>query len=134
MEERFEAGQASYEEVKNEIQERLLQPKMEPKVRELPDQAARGRVPRDQGGYVDSGAAPGKDTRWKDVGQLKPQTTTKEEVAARRTQEEAPLGDPAARVKEAGSTSAGDVRSAPADRYRRRTPGAPPRGRRPRKQ
>ena len=35
-------------------------------------------------GYVDSGAAPGKDTRWKDVAQLKPQTTTKEEVAARR--------------------------------------------------
>jgi hypothetical protein len=35
-------------------------------------------------GYVDSGAAPAKDTRWKDVAQLKPQTTTKEEVAARR--------------------------------------------------
>jgi hypothetical protein len=34
-------------------------------------------------GYIDSGAAPGKDTRWKDVVQLKPQTTTKEEVAAR---------------------------------------------------
>ena len=33
-------------------------------------------------GYVDSGAAPGKDTRWHDVAQLKPQTTTKEEVAA----------------------------------------------------
>jgi hypothetical protein len=35
-------------------------------------------------GYVDSGAALGKDTRWKDVAQLKPQTTTKEEVTARR--------------------------------------------------
>ena len=35
-------------------------------------------------GYIDSGAAPAKDTRWKDVAQLKPQTTTKEEVAARR--------------------------------------------------
>jgi hypothetical protein len=34
-------------------------------------------------GYVDSGAAPGKDTRWQDVAQLKPQTTTKEEVASR---------------------------------------------------
>jgi hypothetical protein len=33
-------------------------------------------------GYVDSGAAPGKDTRWHDIAQLKPQTTTKEEVAA----------------------------------------------------
>jgi hypothetical protein len=35
-------------------------------------------------GYIDSGAAPGKDTRWHDVVQLKPQTITKEEVAARR--------------------------------------------------
>ena len=35
-------------------------------------------------GYVDSGAAPGKDTGWKDPAQLKPETTTKEEVAARK--------------------------------------------------
>jgi hypothetical protein len=34
-------------------------------------------------GYVDSGAAPGKDTRWQDVAQLKPQTSTKEEVLSR---------------------------------------------------
>jgi hypothetical protein len=33
---------------------------------------------------VDSGAAPGKDTSWRDVAQLKPQTVTKEEVAAHR--------------------------------------------------
>ena len=45
-------------------------------------------------GYVDSGAAPGKDTRWKDVAQLKPQTTTKEEVAARR-KKQAAVGDSA---------------------------------------
>jgi len=31
---------------------------------------------------VDTGAAPGKDTHWHDIAQLKPQTTTKEEVAA----------------------------------------------------
>ena len=30
------------------------------------------------------GAAPGKDTAWKDPAQLKPETTTKEEVAARK--------------------------------------------------
>ena len=35
-------------------------------------------------GYVDSGAAPGKDTAWKDVAQLKPQTVTKEEVASHK--------------------------------------------------
>ena len=31
---------------------------------------------------MDTGAAPGKDTHWHDIAQLKPQTTTKEEVAA----------------------------------------------------
>jgi hypothetical protein len=35
-------------------------------------------------GYIDSGAAPGKDTSWKDPSQLKPQTTTKEAVANQR--------------------------------------------------
>jgi hypothetical protein len=34
-------------------------------------------------GYVDSGAAPGKDTSWQAVQKLKPQTVTKEEVAMR---------------------------------------------------
>jgi hypothetical protein len=34
-------------------------------------------------GYEDSGAAPGKDTTWVDPAQLKPETTTKEEVLAK---------------------------------------------------
>jgi parvulin-like peptidyl-prolyl isomerase len=84
VEERFEAGQASFEEVKNEIQDRMVQPKMEPKVRELLTRLREEAFLEIKEGYVDSGAAPGKDTRWKDVATLKPQTTTKEEVAARR--------------------------------------------------
>ena len=84
VEDRFEAGQASFEEVKNDIQERLVQPKMEPKVRELLTRLREQAFLEIKDGYVDSGAAPGKDTRWKDVAALKPQTTTKEEVAARR--------------------------------------------------
>jgi peptidyl-prolyl cis-trans isomerase SurA len=35
-------------------------------------------------GFVDAGAAPNKDTSWKDPATLKPETTTKEEVAARK--------------------------------------------------
>ena len=31
-------------------------------------------------GYVDTGAAPGKDTKWNDPAQLKPETVTKQEV------------------------------------------------------
>jgi peptidyl-prolyl cis-trans isomerase SurA len=84
VEDRFAAGQASFEEVKEEVQNRMVQPRMEPKVRELLTRLREQAFLEIKEGYIDSGAAPGKDTRWKDVATLKPQTTTKEEVAARR--------------------------------------------------
>ena len=83
IDERFEAGQASFEEVKGQIQEELARPKMEPKIREFLTRLRTEAFLEIKDGYIDSGAAPGKDTRWHDVAQLKPQTTTKEEVAAR---------------------------------------------------
>ncbi len=84
VDERFEAGQASFDEVKSELQERLSQPKTEGKVRIFLTSLREDAFLEIKDGYVDNGAAPGKDTRWKDVAQLKPQTITKEEVAARR--------------------------------------------------
>ncbi|HTP35630.1 MAG TPA: peptidylprolyl isomerase [Candidatus Acidoferrales bacterium] len=84
VEERFEAGQASFEEVKSEVQDRMMQPKAEPKVREYLSHLREDAFLQIKEGYVDSGAVPGKDTRWQDMAQLKPQTTTKEEVAAHR--------------------------------------------------
>ena len=84
VDERFEAGQASFEEVKNEITEKLAGPKMEPKVREYLTRLREDAFLQIKDGFVDSGAAPGKDTRWQDVATLKPETTTKEEVAAKR--------------------------------------------------
>jgi parvulin-like peptidyl-prolyl isomerase len=83
VEERYEAGQPSFEEVKAEIQDRMTQPRMEPKIREYLTRLRQNAFLEIKEGYVDSGAAPGKDTRWHDVATLKPQTTTKEEVAAR---------------------------------------------------
>jgi len=83
IEERYEAGQASYEEVKGEIQDKLSRPKMEPRIREYLTKLRLQAFLEIKEGYVDSGAAPGKDTRWQDVAQLRPQTTTKEEVASR---------------------------------------------------
>ena len=59
-------------------------PKMEPKIREFLTKLRAQAFLEIKDGYVDSGAAPGKDTRWHDVAQIKPQTTTKEEVAARK--------------------------------------------------
>jgi peptidyl-prolyl cis-trans isomerase SurA len=56
---------------------------MTPKVRELLTKLREDAFLEIRAGYMDSGAAPGKDTAWKDPAQLKPETTTKEEVAAR---------------------------------------------------
>jgi len=83
IDERFESGQASFEEVKGQIQEELARPIMTPKIREFLTRLRTEAFLEIKDGYIDSGAAPGKDTRWHDVAQLKPQTTTKEEVAAR---------------------------------------------------
>jgi parvulin-like peptidyl-prolyl isomerase len=84
IEERYEAGQASFEEVRNEVQDAILRPRMEPKVRELLTKLRQDAFLEIKEGYIDSGAAPAKDTRWHEVAELKPETTTKEEVAARR--------------------------------------------------
>ena len=86
IEERFEAGQASFEEVKSDIQEKMATPKVEPKVREYLTRLRQEAFLEIKEGYRDSGAAPGKDTHWKEVATLKPQTTTKEEVAERSKQ------------------------------------------------
>jgi peptidyl-prolyl cis-trans isomerase SurA len=109
VDERFEAGQASFEEVKNEINEKLAGPRMEPKVREYLTRLREDAFLQIKEGYVDSGAAPGKDTRWQDAVELKPQTTTKEEVAAKRKRKllkVIPLGS--------AKSSAGTAPSAPA--------------------
>ncbi len=57
---------------------------MEPKVREYLTKLRQQAFLEIKDGYVDTGAAPGKDTRWHEVVGLKPETTTKEEVAAHR--------------------------------------------------
>ena len=82
IEERHEAGQAPLADVENEIMEKMSMPQMQPKVRELLTKLRADAFLEIRAGYMDSGAAPGKDTAWKDPAQLKPETTTKEEVAS----------------------------------------------------
>ena len=84
VEDRYEAGQASYDEVESEISERLAMPKMQPKVRDYLTHLRMDAFLEIKEGYIDSGAAPGKSTEWVDPATLKPETTTKEEVAARK--------------------------------------------------
>ncbi|MDR3700668.1 MAG: peptidylprolyl isomerase [Candidatus Sulfopaludibacter sp.] len=82
VEERYEEGLESFEEAKDQIQDVLARPKMQPKFREYLTKLRQDAFLQIKDGYVDTGAAPGKDTSWHDVTALKPQTTTKEEVAA----------------------------------------------------
>jgi parvulin-like peptidyl-prolyl isomerase len=84
IDERYETGQASFEEVRNDIMDRMMEPRMTPRVREYLSKLRESAFLEIKDGYVDSGQVQGKDTRWHDVAELKPQTITKEEVAARR--------------------------------------------------
>ncbi len=82
IDDRHEAGLASFDEVKTQVQEAMAEPQIEPKARAYLTQLRQDAFLEIKEGYVDTGAAPGKDTHWHDIAQLKPQTTTKEEVAA----------------------------------------------------
>jgi len=82
IDERFEAGQAPLTDVENEIMEKLSMPQMQPKVRGLLTKLRLDAFLEIRPGYIDTGAAPGKNTAWQDPAQLKPETTTKEEVAS----------------------------------------------------
>lgn len=94
VEEHYEAGQASFDEVREEVQSKVVTPIMEPKVREYLTQLRQDAFLQIKEGYVDTGAAPGQDTRWKDVAQLKPPLTSKEEVLARTKPHKKVLGVP----------------------------------------
>lgn len=83
VEEQQKAGQAGLEEVENEVMNRIFMPRFQPKIREYLTQLRQEAFLEIKPGYEDIGAAPGKDTAWKDPAQLKPETVTKEEVAAR---------------------------------------------------
>jgi len=77
------AGLAAFEEVQNEVENKLYQPKMDPAIRTYLTKLRTEAFLEIKPGYDDSGAAPGKNTAWSDPAQLVPQTTTKEEVAAK---------------------------------------------------
>ncbi len=80
VDEHYKAGLAGFEEVEQEIQNRIVGSRQQAALRayltKLRDQAFLQIKP----GYTDTGSAPGKDTTWEDAAQLKPETVTKEEV------------------------------------------------------
>jgi parvulin-like peptidyl-prolyl isomerase len=82
VQEHYAAGQASLDEVQNEITNKLMEPLVKPKLRAYLTQLRVNAFLEIKPGFVDSSAAPGKDTSWQDPAQLKPETTTREAVAA----------------------------------------------------
>ncbi len=84
VEERYSAGQAAFEEVQTEINSILAEPRGAPRVREFLTSLRTNAFLQIKPGFIDSGAAPMKDTSWQDPAQLKPETTTKEAVRANR--------------------------------------------------
>jgi parvulin-like peptidyl-prolyl isomerase len=82
--ERQEPGQALYEDVAGEIGQRLAAPRAAAKLRGLLTRLRQEAFLQIREGYVDSGAAPGKDTSWHDAPVLAPATITKQELESRR--------------------------------------------------
>jgi parvulin-like peptidyl-prolyl isomerase len=82
-EEHWQTGQATLEEVQNEIQGHLFEPKFQQQMRPYLTKLRQDAFLEIRDGYLDSAAAPGKDTRWMDPVQLKPETVTKAQVASR---------------------------------------------------
>lgn len=80
VEDHTKAGLQSLEEARPEIENVLYGPKMQPKVREYLTELRKSAFLQIRPPYVDTGAAPGQDTRWQDPVQLKPETVTKAEV------------------------------------------------------
>jgi peptidyl-prolyl cis-trans isomerase SurA len=84
VEDHTAAGQASVDDVKGAITNILTKPIADPKLRTYLTTLRQNAFLQIKAGYVDSGAAPGKDTAWKDPAQLMPETIKKSEVANQR--------------------------------------------------
>lgn len=81
VEDHQKQGQADVSEVENDIMDKLYAPRMQPAVREYLTKLRKEAFLEIKAGFVDTGAAPGKNTAWSDPAQLKPETITKAEVS-----------------------------------------------------
>jgi peptidyl-prolyl cis-trans isomerase SurA len=114
IDEHYQAGQADFDEVKDDVMQRLAAPLLAPKIREYLTKLRQDAYLQIKDGYVDSGAAPGKNTKWADAIELKPETTTKEEVAAHQKKKLLWM-IPVSTIKETPSGSSANPASPPSD-------------------
>ncbi len=80
VDEHPKAGLAEFEEVQNEVQQRLLEPRFEAAYRAYLIKLRQAAFLEIKPGYEDSGAAPGKDTTWVNPADFKPETVKKEDL------------------------------------------------------
>jgi peptidyl-prolyl cis-trans isomerase SurA len=84
VEEHPQEGLQPFEAVENDVMEKLYYPRMQPAIRTYLTKLREEAFLEIREGFTDSGAAPGKDTAWKDPAKLVPATVTKEEVVSRQ--------------------------------------------------
>ena len=84
MEDHIPEGQASFDDVKGQINNILERPIADPKLRTFLTGLRQDAFLQIKPGYIDTGAAANKDTSWRDPSQLMPETITKKEVANQR--------------------------------------------------
>ncbi len=80
VEDHTKAGLAPLVDVRNQVENAIYGPKMQPKVREYLTQLRTQAFLQIKPGFTDTGASPGQDTKWQDPATLKPETVTKREV------------------------------------------------------
>lgn len=80
VEEKHNAGLPRFEEVEQQVRNELIQRKFPGKMREFLTKLRYESFLEIKPGYVDSGAAEGKNTAWTDPARLMPETVTKESV------------------------------------------------------
>ena len=73
-------GLAPLADVKGDIENVLYGPKMQPEVREYLTTLRMQAFLQVKPGFIDTGAAPGMDTKWQDPAVLKPETVLKAQV------------------------------------------------------
>jgi len=105
VDEHYKAGLAGFEEVEQEIQNRILNSRQQVALRAYLTKLRDVAFLEIKAGFEDTGAAPGKDTKWTDPAQLKPETVTKEEVLLNPTKKKVLGFIPIPGTKATGSSS-----------------------------
>jgi peptidyl-prolyl cis-trans isomerase SurA len=80
VEDHHKAGLADFEEVEVEIQNRIMGSRQQAALRAYLTKLRDLSFLEIKPGFEDTGAAPSKDTTWRDPAQLKPETVSKEDV------------------------------------------------------